>query len=108
MPYAQAHFDGAKGSYTYSYDGRQATSPLRYTRPSSTILVSDGLNYSWGGFIAPGYTQPPPTDVASLPNYGVPDRHEGGVNAAFADGHVKWMSLESLLKLSLWKINGPE
>lgn len=108
VPNAQVKLDWANNSYSYQYNASRAASPLRYTRPSSTILVCDGLNFSFGGFISPGYTTPPPTDTASLPSYGVPNRHSGGVNCAFADGHVKWMSLDSLLKLSLWQINGPE
>ena len=116
-PYTQVQFDfTGPGSYSSSYDPRVAPSPVRYTRPSSTILVSDGTTFStndmfgssMGAFIAPGYTQPPPTDITTLQKYGVPDRHEGGVNVCFADGHVKWMRLDSLLKVSLWRINGPE
>lgn len=96
--------DPVTGTYTGAYKPLETTSPTRYTRPASTILVLDGD----GGFVSPGYQEPPALDVATLQNYGVPDRHEGGVNVAFADGHVKWMSLDSLLKLSLWRINGPE
>lgn len=105
-----SYFKDAAGGYSETFQVPGA-SPVRYTRPSSTILVLDSDDRKGGGlggFVAPGYTQPPPQDVATLKRYGVPDRHEGGVNVAFADGHVKWMSLESLLKLSLWKMNGPE
>jgi prepilin-type processing-associated H-X9-DG protein/prepilin-type N-terminal cleavage/methylation domain-containing protein len=107
-PYGSLYFNPTTKQPTASYSDTHGASPMRYTRPSSTILISDGVNYYWAGNIAPGYTQPPPTDVASLSNYGVPNRHSGGINVAFADGHVKWMSLDSLLKLSLWRINGPE
>jgi len=108
LPNGQASFDVSTRAFTSSFDRVRGASPLRYTRPSSTILISDGVNGNWADFISPGYTQPPMQDVATLQNYGVPDRHSGGVNVAFADGHVKWMSLESLLKKSLWTINGPE
>lgn len=105
LPYTSYIFDPTTKTATDT--NIPPTSPLRYTRPSSTILVLDG-NTVKSTHIAPGYTTPPPTDATTLPNYGVPDRHSGGVNVAFADGHVKWMSLDSLLKLSLWRINGPE
>ncbi len=88
----------------FAYDPRQHTSPTRYTRPSSTILVLDGD----GGYVSPGYQEPPAASVADLPNFGVDAHHEGGANVAFADGHVKYMSLDSLLKRSLWRLNGPE
>lgn len=116
-PYSEVHFNfTGSGSFNFFYDPRLAPSPVRYTRPSSTILVCDGTNFSTndifnssiGAFISPGYMKPPAPDIPTLQSYGVPNRHEGGINVAFADGHVKWMSLESLLKPSLWKINGPE
>lgn len=88
---------------------RTLMSSTRYTRPSSTILLLDGD----GSFVNPGF-RPRDTqehsipDVTDLQYYGVPDRHEGGANVCFADGHAKWMSLESLTKSSLWRLNGPE
>lgn len=104
------------GSFLYGGGGGTSTTPphpiatTRYTRPSTTILVLDGD----GEFVSPmGPTPPTPiippaTDIATLNKYGVYERHSGGINVAFADGHVKWMSLQSLLKKSLWTINGPE
>ena len=82
----------------------QRLSPTRYTRPSTTILILDGD----GQFVSPGYETPQPTTIEDLVNHGVDAHHEGGANVAFADGHVKWMSLESLLKRSLWLPGGPE
>ncbi len=82
----------------------QRMSPNRYLRPSSTILLLDGD----GRLVAPAYETPQPTTITDLVNHGVDARHEGGANVAFVDGHVKWMSLESLLKMSLWRPNGPE
>ena len=79
-------------------------SQVRYTRPASTILVLDGD----GLFVSPGYQEPPAQTPAQLVLYGLNPHHEGGANVAFADGHVKWMSLESLLKRSLWRLSGPE
>ncbi len=88
-------------------------STIRYTRPSSTILALDGDGYfvSPMGAMAGSHMNPPDppaTDVAMLNHYGIFARHADGINVAFADGHVKWMRLESLLKPSLWLTNGPE
>lgn len=91
-------------SVSMSYIPNQRTSPMRYTRPSSTILILDGD----GGFVSPGYQEPPALDAAMLSRFGVDAPHEGGANICFADGHIKWMSLNSLLKRSLWRLSGPE
>ncbi len=75
----------------------------RYQRPASTILVLDGD----GNFVNPGRETPPFTDT-SLRRWGVDTRHDNGSNVAFADGHVKWLSLDALTKPSLWTLSGPE
>lgn len=99
----------AQGQITRAYIPRATMSTARYTRPSTTILVLDGD----GTYVNPGFDplnrsqEQPLVSHTQLESYGVPDRHEGGVNAGFADGHVKWMSLDSLTKRSLWRINGP-
>ncbi len=82
----------------------QRMTPSTYLRPSSTILLLDGD----GRLVAPGYETPQPTTVIDLVTHGVDARHEGGANVAFVDGHVKWMKLESLLKMSLWLPTGSE
>lgn len=92
------------GSISTLFQVHQRHSLIRYTRPSSTILVLDGD----GGFVSPGYEKLPASDAAMLATQGVDAHHEGGANIAFADGHVKWMSLDALLKRSLWRLNGPE
>ena len=43
------------------------------------------------------------TTVTDLIHVEITARHGQGVNALFADGHVKWLSLEKLLDKSLWK-----
>ena len=79
-------------------------SPNFYRRPSSTILILDGD----GNFINPGYQDPLFVGVEGLKKYGVDAPHDEGCNVAFADGHVKWLSLESLTKRSLWTASGRE
>ena len=78
--------------------------PRRYTRPSTTILLLDGDGY----FVSPAYEAKFPTTAEEMRYHGINLHHEGGANVAFADGHVKWMSMESLLKMSLWLPSGPE
>jgi len=110
------NFGSGSRSGSFIYGGGTSTTPpypiatTRYTRPSSTILVLDGDGefVSPMGPIPPTPFIPPATDIATLNRYGIYERHQGGINVGFADGHVKWMSMDSLLKLSLWRVNGPE
>jgi prepilin-type processing-associated H-X9-DG protein/prepilin-type N-terminal cleavage/methylation domain-containing protein len=81
----------------------RGASESRYQRPASTILVLDGD----GNFVNPGRETPPFTGAA-LREWGVDTRHDNGSNVAFADGHVKWLSLDALTKPSLWTLSGPE
>ena len=104
LPNASYFKDPVTGITKESTPVPQRFTPTRYTRPSTTILLLDGD----GGFVSPGYQEPTATDAATLANYGVDAHHEGGANVSFADGHVKWMSLESLLKPSLWRLTGRE
>ncbi len=101
---AESPRDSVTGIIHLGYDLGKRTSPHQYTRPSSTKIVFDGD----GGFVSPGYQNPPAPDTTTLTSYGVDTPHEGGAHVCFADGHVKWMSLDSLLKRSLWRLNGPE
>ena len=90
-----------------SFDIQTPTRPMhetQYRRPSSTILLLDGDVK----FVSPGYQQPPFQGPEGLKRYGVNAWHSQGANACFADGHVKWLSLENLTKRSLWTLEGPE
>ena len=75
-----------------------------YRRPSSTILVLDGDGY----WVNPSRQNPPYEGVEGLKNCGVDAPHNNGANVCFADGHVKWMSMQALTKRSLWTTGGPE
>lgn len=81
-------------------DKRVRESSLRY--PSSTILVLDGK----GSFVNPDKDDV--VTIKSLTERGVSTRHNGGANVLFADSHVKWMSLETLAKRSLWSGEGKD
>ncbi|MBV9868426.1 MAG: hypothetical protein JO316_23985 [Abitibacteriaceae bacterium] len=89
--------------------------------PESTIQVIDGKGNITGpdpklgpgfayaammgnNFIAVG--QNPIPNVDELLKAGLANRHRGGVNALFADGHVKWLRLEALTKRGLWRLDG--
>ena len=85
----------------YSYKALHQT---HYRRPSSTILVLDGDGY----FVNPTRQVPPFDGVEGLKKCGVDAWHSNGANVCFVDGHVKWMSLQSLTKRSLWTLGGPE
>lgn len=81
--------------------------------PAAVILVVDadennraGVDQAW---IDPGYDPDPYESLESLEwlkRHQIPDRHNGGDNVLFFDGHVKWLRLQDLLKRSLWRADG--
>jgi prepilin-type N-terminal cleavage/methylation domain-containing protein/prepilin-type processing-associated H-X9-DG protein len=73
---------------------------LRIRRPSDVILLLDGT----GRFVNPGYQEPPFSGVEGLLQRGVTPRHYRGCNVGFADGRVKWLSLQALTDVHLWRI----
>lgn len=73
-------------------------SEQRLRRPASTILVFDGTGTT---------LSPLPADtVQSIITAGIPQRHNDGTNALFADGHTKWLTLEQLAHPGLWNVSG--
>ncbi len=91
------------GSVAVYHPGGTTINEVRYTRPSTTILVLDGDGY----YVNPGLQQPPFQGTEGLLKYGVNPHHNNGCNVVFVDGHVKWLSLEALTKRSLWTMSGP-
>lgn len=82
---------------------------IRLRHPSSTVVFFDGQ----GGLssydlrtrnagLPPGF---PLTTEDQLLDFqlSIPDRHNGGVNACYADGHVKWLSFDAMRDPSLWR-----
>lgn len=69
-------------------------------QPTNMVLVCDG-DATYSATMTP--VSAPATTVADLGVNNLRARHGQGVNALFADGHVKWLSLEKLLDKSLWK-----
>jgi prepilin-type processing-associated H-X9-DG protein len=57
-----------------------------------------------GESVNPG--QGPLTSTTDLVTRGVITRHSGGNNCLFFDGHVKWLSMESMVNLNLWTLYG--
>jgi len=92
------------GSYDMNFiqAGRPQLHDSRLVRPASTILALDGI----GGIVNPGAD--PITGTDDLIDRGVVVRHNGGDNVLFADGHVKWLSLQAMTKQSLWLVSGRE
>lgn len=81
----------------------QPSVPERRVRfPASTILVLDGTG---SGYVNPGIYAAM-TSLAELEAKNIPDRHRGGANVLFADWHVKWMAMSSLLKRNQWRASG--
>lgn len=77
---------------------------LRVRFPARTILVVDGTG---SGYVNPGIYAAM-TSVEELEKKNISDRHRGGSNVLFADWHVKWMTMSSLLKRNQWRASGSD
>lgn len=104
-------FDGSYGLNWLSLDGFDSISEVRVRRPAATILVMDG-DAPFGSFLSTrtlgvGGKPLPIADEDDLARMGVevPGRHRDGNNALFADGHIKWMAIDSLFDETLWRID---
>ena len=104
-----------KGSYALSWlrvEGINGTGENRLHHPAQTIAVVDAKVTGFS-FITPGVitgTPPAPQPITKpedLTTLGVPvpGRHNEGNNALFADGHVKWLSIDTMTKQSLWFVS---
>jgi prepilin-type N-terminal cleavage/methylation domain-containing protein/prepilin-type processing-associated H-X9-DG protein len=102
---------GLCGGYGYnlSRDAASTQVGLDYARlaqvryPAETIAICDSDGTKWVGHWtwANGVEQLP-VDAAHR------QRHNDGVNCCFADGHVKWLTTDSLLRTGgLWDRNVP-
>jgi prepilin-type N-terminal cleavage/methylation domain-containing protein/prepilin-type processing-associated H-X9-DG protein len=85
-------------AYVFRWSGYSPTAPpsvtlaeIRY--PATTIVLCDGPAND-GQHVWPG----PPTDWCGLEKSCVAsqERHSGGINFNFADGHTKWYRVSSL------------
>ncbi len=94
-------FDGSYDINSYAAPGGGSrVMDFHFRHPSSTILIVDGTGDSLT-FGSPG-TQT--ATVKDLLDLGLQARHNNGVNALFADGHVHWQSAESLTHKGLWTL----
>ncbi len=56
--------------------------------PAEAMLFADSNNYNW--VYCPHVTGHTNQELA-------PDRHNGGANCGFIDGHVKWLKMEAMI-----------
>ena len=95
-------YDLVYASYGYNALYLDATKLAAVDRPTETVLLVDTVfpgqeNRSWGYF---GAFPPSAGGMGVATN-----RHNGGANVAFVDGHVKWLPRESLMADdSLWDL----
>lgn len=95
-------FDGAYNLNAGESGGGVAEfSRLRIRNPSQMISVIDGS----GDLMSFGKGTGP-IRIDQLVSMAVELRHKGGANAAFADGHVKWLSPTALQERSSWTLSG--
>ena len=93
------------GSYNLNFlfgsNLRGGINSARIRNPSGMILLTEG----YGDGIT--YSKPTVGSVANPKNprdfSELEDRHNYGVNVAYADGHVKWKSYEDLLDIKQWQ-----
>ena len=96
-----------------NYGSVVSTSPRGYRypnmaemdEPAGTILVGEGSTdgrmyppYDFNYWNAKFKTPPTPATMTAYARE-VPDRHAGGSNYVFADGHAKWYKMEALYPL---------
>ncbi len=91
-----------EGGYSFHVPyGPTQLSDIRIQMPSRMILVIDG-----GGQKTSAPLETGPLSSEDLANMQVALRHKHGANALFADGHVKWMSLDALTDRKHWTLSG--
>jgi len=86
----------------YCFDrGALGQSEARVTDAAGTIMMAErsvGCSYLFSCGSCHGYKD----TMNTTANGGIGDWHSGGVNAAFIDGHVKWMIQKSFDNPALW------
>jgi prepilin-type processing-associated H-X9-DG protein len=91
------------GNFYYGYPYSYSLASVQ--QPSDTYLFGDAMWIdTWPDPVAEPYPPPPPwTPDAGLSSSSMGrialDRHNGGVNNAFIDGHAKWSKYENLWNL---------
>jgi prepilin-type N-terminal cleavage/methylation domain-containing protein/prepilin-type processing-associated H-X9-DG protein len=81
-------------NYNYLSQGTNWISLTQIAKPSETILIADaGVDY----VIAP--------DGFGGTNHKISDRHSGGSNVLFVDGHVQWYLFKIIDKSAWWDRN---
>ena len=102
-------FNNWRGSYNYNIFPTLRTgfigrfNEVRLRAPSETILFCDGtgVRETYGSTSAGGSVDGIPINIRDFSDLG--NRHNYGSNVAYADGHVKWKSYDSLLDIQQWK-----
>lgn len=96
--YIIGHYAGNNWVMTGSW-GAVENSMASVTHPSETIFIYDAAyGWRWCGYPAANWWGAPNAQCYDIPavdltqyGYGSFERHNGGINIAFVDGHVKWM-----------------
>ena len=85
------------GNRTVTYPGYVMT---RATRPAEFLVMMDGIINSISGQLTI-------VDTALFTLPSILNRHSGGNNVLFADGHVSWIPSTDNAKLTPWSVPNP-
>lgn len=87
-----ARVGGYTGNQVFGYSS-DGISMAALQNASEIIYASEGIYWCTRPYWWPA-------------NYALEDRHNGGVNNTFADGHAKWLQLTEARKLDYWYFTG--
>ncbi|MBI5831912.1 MAG: hypothetical protein HZB16_06285 [Armatimonadetes bacterium] len=101
-PMAVGGSSGASGAALKSHRPANATNPWDNDAGAAASYNTLTAGEAQAAFAAAAAATAPLGEGEAHIKYTSPDRHTGGSNYCFADGHVKWMKFDQALKNKLW------
>ena len=88
-------YNHGPGTYTHVSEAPYWRKLSQFRYPSETVAIADSKRAgdAWAGMV-----------LVDWSTYGVSDRHSGGCNVLFLDGHVKWYFRDSWTLGLKWTI----
>ena len=101
-PMAVGGSSGPSGAALKSHRPANACTPWDNDSAASASYTTLTAGEAQAAFDAAAAATAPLGEGEAHIKYTSPDRHTGGANYCFADGHVKWMKYDTALKNRLW------